>query len=187
MRIISGIYGKRRFDIPKNFKARPTTDFAKENLFNVLNNIIDWECQPTALDLFSGTGSIGFEFLSRGCSKVVCVEKDAVHLAFIQKIAKELKTKDIIPIKGDVFTYLSGTNQQFDIIFADPPFVLSELSKLPDLIFSKNLLTENGLFILEHPSDCSFKEHPRFSQQRVYGSVNFSLFSGKKFISTLTH
>ena len=175
MRIISGIYGKRRFDIPKNFRARPTTDFAKENLFNVLNNMIDWD-GLVALDLFSGTGSIGFEFLSRGCSKVVCVEKDAVHLAFIQKVAKELKTNDLIPLRGDVFTYLSEARKQFDLIFADPPYALSELSEIPDLIFSKKHLNENGLFILEHPSDCSFKDHPHFSQQRVYGSVNFSLF-----------
>ena len=176
MRIISGIYGKRRFDIPKNFKARPTTDFAKENLFNVLNNLIDWSEGLVALDLFSGTGSIGFEFLSRGCSKVVCVEKDPVHHAFIQKVAKELKTNDLIPVKGDVFTYLSGARRSFDIIFADPPYALSELSEIPDLIFSKKLLNENGLLILEHPGDCSFSEHPGFFRQRVYGSVNFSLF-----------
>ena len=176
MRIISGIYGKRRFDIPKNFKARPTTDFAKENLFNVLNNLIDWTEGPVALDLFSGTGSIGFEFLSRGCSKVVCVEKEAGHHAFIKKVAKELKTNDLISIRGDAFTYLSGMRRPVDINFADPPYALSELSEIPDLIFSKKLLNENGWLILEHPSGHSFKKHPAFSQQRVYGSVNFSLF-----------
>ncbi|MCL1943093.1 MAG: RsmD family RNA methyltransferase [Candidatus Azobacteroides sp.] len=176
MRIISGIYGRRRFDLPKNFKARPTTDFAKENVFNVLNNLLDWEKPMTALDLFSGTGSIGFELLSRGCKKVVCVEKDAVHHAFIQKTAKELKTEDLIAVRGDVFTYISNTPFRFNIIFADPPYSLPEIPAIPDLIFSGNLLEEGGLFILEHSSNHSFKEHPRFLQQRVYGSVNFSLF-----------
>lgn len=176
MRIISGIYGKRRFTIPKNFKARPTTDFAKENLFNVLNNMLDWDDITVALDLFSGTGSIGFEFLSRGCEKVVCVEKDSVHYAFIQKVAGELKTEKLIPIKGDAFTYLSDTFMKFDLIFADPPYVLKNIPEIPDLVFSRELLNPDGLLILEHPDTYSFKDHPRFLQQRTYGSVNFSMF-----------
>ncbi len=175
MRIISGIYGRRRFSVPKNFRARPTTDLAKENLFNVLNNFIDWE-ESEVLDLFSGTGSIGFEFLSRGCPKVTCVEKDGMHYAFIQKVAKELNDENLIAIKGDAFTYIFNTLQQFDIIFADPPYALSELPQIPELIFSKKILKEDGLLILEHPANYSFNDHPYFFQNRVYGSVNFSMF-----------
>ena len=175
MRIVSGIYKSRRFEVPKNFKARPTTDFAKENLFNVIGNLIDLE-DAIALDLFAGTGNISFEFLSRGCKEVICVEKDPVHHAFIQKVGKELKTEDLIAIKGDVFTFLNSCKQTFDVIFADPPYALKDLAKVPELVLSGNLLNPEGIFVMEHPKEYDFSELPFFYQKRIYGAVNFSIF-----------
>ena len=179
MRIVSGIYKSRRFEVPKNFKARPTTDFAKENLFNVIGNLIDLE-DAVALDLFAGTGNISFEFLSRGCKEVICVEKDPVHHAFIQKVGKELKTEDLIAIKGDVFTFLNSCKQTFDVIFADPPYALKDLARVPELVLSGNLLNPEGIFIMEHPKEYDFSELPFFYQKRIYGAVNFSIFIHNK-------
>lgn len=176
MRVISGIYKRRRFDVPRTFKARPTTDFAKENLFNVLNNYIDFEEGIIALDLFSGTGSISIELVSRGCDRVVSIEKDPAHYAFICKIMKEVQTDRCIPVRGDVFKFISSCHEKFDFIFADPPYVLKELGNLPDLVFQHELLKEDGLFVLEHGKDHSFESHPHFIERRVYGSVNFSFF-----------
>ena len=175
MRIISGIYKSRRFDIPKNFKARPTTDFAKENIFNVISNLIDLDgCE--ALDLFAGTGSISFELISRGCKQVVCIEKDFVHYEFIKKVQKILKTEALFPLKADVFRFLENCRQQFDIIFADPPYTLKALEKIPLLIIEKDLLKDNGIFIMEHSKEYDFSNLPCFEQRRVYGAVNFSVF-----------
>ncbi|MDR3060951.1 MAG: RsmD family RNA methyltransferase [Dysgonamonadaceae bacterium] len=175
MRIISGTYKSRRFEVPKNFKAHPTTDFAKENIFNVIGNLIDPD-DSVALDLFSGTGSIGFEFLSRGCKEVICVEKDPFHYAFIQKVKKELKAENLFPVRGDVFTFLHSCKQTFDIIFADPPYALKNLSEVPELVLSRNLLNSGGVFIMEHPKEYDFSGMPFFCQKRVYGAVNFSIF-----------
>jgi len=175
MRIISGIYKSRRFDVPKSFKARPTTDFAKENIFNVIANLMDLnDCE--ALDLFAGTGSISFELISRGCKQVVCVEKDFVHHEFIKKVQKELKTEKLIPVKGDVFRFLENCQQKYDFIFADPPYSLKELSKIPQIIIENQLLKDEGIFIMEHPKECDFSGLPYFNQKRVYGAVNFSVF-----------
>lgn len=177
MRVISGIYKRRRFDVPRTFKARPTTDFAKENLFNVLsNNYIDFEEGVTALDLFAGTGSISIELVSRGCDRVISIEKDRDHHAFICKIMKEVQTDACLPIRGDVFKYINSSREQFDFIFADPPYELKELKTIPDLVFQNNLLKEDGLFVLEHGKQDNFEEHPHFVERRVYGSVNFSFF-----------
>lgn len=176
MRVISGIYKRRRFDVPRTFKARPTTDFAKENLFNVLNNYIDFEEGIIALDLFSGTGSISIELVSRGCDRVVSIEKDPAHYAFICKIMKEVQTDRCIPVRADVFKFISSCHEKFDFIFADPPYALKELGSLPDLVFQHELLKEDGLFVLEHGKDHSFENHPHFIERRVYGSVNFSFF-----------
>lgn len=176
MRIIRGKYGRRRFKVPASFKARPTTDFAKENLFNVIENILYWD-DLVALDLFAGTGSISFELLSRGCKSVTAVESDFSHAAFIMKVAKELKTDNFNLIKGDVFRYLRSEHKSnFNFIFADPPYSLSELPNLPEYIFENNLLAEGGVFILEHPKQYEFASLPYFYQQRIYGSVNFSIF-----------
>lgn len=176
MRIISGIYGRRRFDVPSTFSARPTTDFAKENIFNVIHHLIDLE-GADALDLFAGTGSISFELLSRGCRRVTAVEKNNAHASFIARVAKELKTQDLNLIRGDAFRYLkSAPKQSFDFIFADPPYALKELPDVPALVFERDLLREGGLFIMEHPKTNDFSACPYFYQHRVYGSVNFSLF-----------
>jgi 16S rRNA (guanine(966)-N(2))-methyltransferase RsmD len=175
MRIISGKYKSRRFEAPKSFKARPTTDFAKENLFNVITNRIDLEGMA-ALDLFAGTGSISFELLSRGCKEVVCVEKEVAHYAFIKKVKTELENEDLIAIKGDVFRFIKLCKQTFDFIFADPPYSLKNLDKIPEMILSNDLLKTNGIFVMEHPKEYDFSVLPYFSQKRVYGAVNFSIF-----------
>ena len=176
MRIITGKYKGRHFDIPRSFKARPTTDFAKENIFNVLSHHIDFE-DATALDLFSGTGSITLELLSRGCSHVISVEADRDHHRFIQDCLKKLDTNEAIPLRGDVFRFVKSCKQQFDFIFADPPYALKELPTIPDLIFEKGLLKEGGVFVFEHGKDYDFSAHPHFAEHRSYGSVNFTLFT----------
>jgi 16S rRNA (guanine(966)-N(2))-methyltransferase RsmD len=176
MRIVSGKYRSRRFEVPKSFKARPTTDFAKENLFNVLANLMDWE-DTVALDLFAGTGSISFELLSRGCQEVVCVEKDPAHYAFIKKVKAELKDNHLVTIKGDAFKFIASCTQAFDFIFADPPYSLPDLARIPEQILSGHLLKENGVFVMEHPKEYDFSALPYFTQRRVYGAVNFSIFN----------
>jgi 16S rRNA (guanine(966)-N(2))-methyltransferase RsmD len=175
MRIITGKYKGRHFEIPRSFKARPTTDFAKENIFNVLIQYVDLE-DATTLDLFSGTGSITLELLSRGCSQVISVEMDRDHHRFICECIKKLDTQACIPLRADVFRFLKSCKTQFDFIFDDQPYALKEIPTIPDLIFEKGLLKENGLFILEHGKDHDFSEHPHFVEHRSYGSVNFSLF-----------
>lgn len=179
MRIISGKYGRRRFDVPTHIKARPTTDFARENLFNVLQNLLDFEGMK-ALDLFAGTGAISFELASRGCRRVVAVENYPVQYNFIRKVATQLDAREILPIKGDVFRFVPSCQEKFDFIFADPPYELKGLETLPDLIFENNLLKEEGLFVLEHGKTNNFESHPHFIERRVYGSVNFSFFQFSK-------
>ena len=179
MRIITGIYKGRHFDIPRTFKARPTTDFAKENIFNVLMQYTGFE-GATALDLFSGTGSISLELLSRGCKQVVSVELDRDHHRFIQECLKKLNTDKCVPIRGDVFRFLKSCKQQYDFIFADPPYALKELPQIPDIIFERQLLKEDGLFVFEHGKDYDFSNRPHFLEHRSYGSVNFTLFTAKE-------
>lgn len=164
--------------MPRSFKARPTTDFAKENLFNVLNGYMDFEEGVVALDLFAGTGSISIELVSRGCSRVVAVEKDRRHHAFICDVMNQVKTDKCIPILGDALKYISrGGGEKFDFIFADPPYALKELAEIPDRIIGSGMLKEEtGLLVLEHGKDHSFAEHPCFVEHRAYGSVNFSFF-----------
>lgn len=175
MRIINGKYGKRRFDVPANIKARPTTDFARENLFNVLNNIIDFD-GISALDLFAGTGAISFELASRGCAKVICVEAYHIQYNFIKKVIQTLGAKELIPVKGDVFKFISSCRESFDFIFADPPYDLPRLNEIPKLILSSSLLKPNGLLVVEHSKNNDFSSLPEFEEHRVYGSVNFSFF-----------
>lgn len=175
MRIITGKYKGRHFDIPKTFKARPTTDFAKENIFNVLTQYIDFE-DATALDLFSGTGSITLELISRGCAHVISVELDRDHHRFIQQCIQKLGTEACVPLRGDVFRFIKSCKQQFDFIFADPPYALKELPTIPSLIFEKGLLKDDGIFVFEHGKDYDFSDDPHFVEHRSYGSVNFSIF-----------
>ena len=178
MRIIGGRYKRRRFDVPKSFNARPTTDFAKENLFNVLQHYIDFE-GITALDLFSGTGSISIELLSRGASRVVALEQRREHATFIHSVAKELGEENQLQVlQADVFRFLRGAKPLpvYDFIFADPPYKLREIAVLPELILGSGLLKPDGLLVVEHPQQYDFSSLPHFAERRVYGSVNFSLF-----------
>lgn len=181
MRIITGKYKGRRFDVPRSFKARPTTDFAKENIFNVLQQYVDFE-EAQALDLFSGTGSISLELLSRGCSTIVSVEMDRDHHRFIRECVDKLgEERTCICLRQDVFRYLKTCKMQFDFIFADPPYALPALPQIPDLVLgiapgSHSLLAEDGIFVFEHGKQYDFSQHPCFVEHRSYGSVNFSLF-----------
>lgn len=175
MRIITGIYKGRHFDIPRTFKARPTTDFAKENVFNVINGYMDLD-GSSALDLFSGTGSISLELLSRGCSRVVSVEADRDHARFISQCMKKIGADNDVLIRGDVFRFLKSCHEQFDFIFADPPYALEQLPTIPDLVFEQGLLKEGGLFVFEHGKQYDFSDSPHFQDHRSYGSVNFTLF-----------
>lgn len=179
MRVISGKYKGRHFDVPRNFKARPTTDFAKENLFNILNNIIDFE-ECSALDLFAGTGSISLELLSRGCKEVTSVEMDSLHFAHLRKCANTLGDANWHMVRDDVFRFIRRCSSCYDLIFADPPYALKELKDIPDLILSGNMLKENGIFIFEHGKEYDFGEHPMFLRHVAYGSVNFTFFGTKE-------
>lgn len=176
MRIISGTYRGKQIHPPKNLKARPTTDFAKEGLFNILIHQFDFEGLDI-LDLFAGTGSITYEFASRGVRSVVAVEMAPAHFKFIQQTCRELELDLVTVIRGDAFRYLKKPYQSFDIIFADPPYDHPRLAELPDLLLSTDILTEDGIFILEHPASIIFTAHPRFFQHRKYGGVNFTMFS----------
>ena len=175
MRIITGKYKGRHFEVPRSFSARPTTDFAKENLFNVLRAYVDFE-ETKALDLFAGTGSITLEFLSRGCPKVVCVEKDRKHFAFISSILRLLDHQGVLPLCADALKFVTRCRESFDLVFADPPYALAELPELPDRVLGGELLRQGGLFVLEHGKNLDFSRHPSFLEHRAYGSVNFSFF-----------
>ena len=177
MRIITGKYKGRHFDIPRTFKARPTTDFAKENIFNVLQGYIDFD-GATALDLFAGTGSITLELLSRGCREVVSIEKDRDHHRFIRQCVARLALPEgqSAVLCADVMRYVPRCARQFDFIFADPPYALKELPTVPALVLDHGLLAPRGVFVMEHGKDNDFSAHPRFVEHRSYGSVNFSIF-----------
>jgi len=178
LRIVSGLYRGKTINPPKNFRARPTTDFAKEALFNILVNHFDFE-DIEVLDLFSGTGSIGYEFASRGASSVEMVERNYQHTEFIRKTILEIGISNARIIKSDVFIYIERMNRPFDIIFADPPYELEDLAKIPDKVLSSKLLKKNAWFILEHGATVSFTDHPACFDHRNYGSVHFSFFRVK--------
>ncbi len=175
MRIISGKYKGKPFYPNKKFNARPTTDFAKEGLFNILYNTIEFDGLEI-LDLFSGTGSISYEFLSRGCKTVHAVEKNRNHAMFIDKTAKELKADNFKVFTSDVFKFIKNSTKLYNIIFADPPFDLESLKIIPDLIFDNKILKDDGIFILEHSNIYNFTNHKNFYDNRNYGKVNFSFF-----------
>ncbi len=177
MRIIGGQFKGRRFNPPaKNWPTRPTTDFAKEGLFNIIENNFDIE-DLKVLDLFGGTGSHSYEFISRGCTDVTYVDKFGGCIAFVKKTAETLDIKKYIRIqRGDVFKFIERTPFQYDYIFAGPPYPLPTIPIIPDLIFKNKLLTETGWFVLEHNPNHNFEEHDNFFQVRNYGKTIFSFF-----------
>ncbi|MCF0190225.1 MAG: RsmD family RNA methyltransferase [Marinilabiliaceae bacterium] len=181
MRVVSGKLKGRRFDPPEGFKARPTTDYAKESLFNVLNNFLDFEAVDV-LDLFSGTGSITYEFASRGAHSVTSVELNFKHQRFIEQTIRNFGIEDICKsYRSDAFRYLKDCRRQYDVIFADAPFELQEVGTLPNLIFQNELLRDaDSLLIVEHSEADRFKDDPHLWQVRSYGKVNFSLFKNIK-------
>lgn len=175
MRIVSGFLKGRRFEMPSSkWDTRPTTDYAKESLFNILYNWVELD-GIHVLDLFSGTGNMAYEFASRGAEKVLCVEKFAPCIKYIQKNAESLKIDHILDIqKQEVFSFLSKHQQQYDIVFADPPYDSPKFQLLPNLIFEQNLLNDKGLLIIEHDSRQSFEKNPNFVEYRQYGQSFFS-------------
>lgn len=178
MRIIGGKYRGRIIIPPPGFRARPTTDFARESLFNIINNRIDFE-DITVLDLFSGTGSISYEFASRGAKEVHLVEIEMKHLAGIKRIIKDLGFENIRCVHIDVRAYLKACSVKYDLVFADPPYDLPWLKDLPSLVTGSGIIRDDGFFILEHPRNMSFAGHELLFEHRSYGSVNFSFFRAK--------
>lgn len=175
MRIIGGKYGRRRFDVPKNITARPTTDFARENIFNVLENLEGFE-DKSACDLFAGTGAVSFEFLSRGCNYVTAVEKAPVQASFIRKVAEILGDENLHIVKGDVFRFIDEAVRSYDYVFADPPYDHPRFEEIPGLILGSNLVAPGTIVVVEHSKNRDFSTLPGFRQRRAYGSVNFSIF-----------
>ena len=176
MRIIGGKFKGRIVKPVHGLTARPTTDYARESLFNILNNRVDFE-SISVLDLFSGTGSISFEFSSRGAVTVHLVERNSKHIAAIRHTINDIGLTDIKPIHIDVKAYLKTCRFSYDIVFADPPYDLSWLKNIPDLVIDSGILKEDGFFILEHPRSMDFRSHKMFFEHRNYGSVNFSFFT----------
>lgn len=175
MRIIRGKYGRRRFDVPTNITARPTTDFARENIFNVIENLIDLD-GATALDLFAGTGAISFELLSRGCASVTAVEKASTQYNFIRKVAQILNDSAFHPVRGDALRFIENSVTTFDFVFADPPYNLPGFAEIPSKVLNSRLLKSGSVFIIEHSKEHDFSTLPHFYEHRAYGSVNFSIF-----------
>ncbi len=175
MRIISGHNRGRKITPPKNLPVRPTTDFAKEGLFNILANKVDFE-ELKVLDLFAGTGNISFEFASRGALFIKAVDINNHCVEFIQKTATDLKFQNLRSFKSNVFQYLNNSVETFDVVFADPPYDLEDSVHIPDLVFDNELLNDDGILIVEHSRNLSFIEHQNFIEHRKYGNVNFSFF-----------
>lgn len=183
MRIIGGTLKGRAIFPPSGFKARPTTDFAKEGLFNVLDNMYDLS-SVRVLDLFSGTGSISYEFASRGVPEIYSVEMNPLHASFIKKCAAQFKIGGMHVVRHNVFEFLDICRLDFDIIFADPPYDIEGLDTLPDRVLGRHeasgsgsLLKDGGVFVLEHPGTYSFTGHPGFVKEKKYGNVHFSFFN----------
>jgi len=174
MRIIGGTHKGKQIKTPKDLPVRPTTDFAKEALFNILANKVEFE-NLTVLDLFSGTGHISLEFASRGSNAIVSVDKNFKCVGFLKSISQELKF-NINTVKADVFDFLKTTHTKFDLIFADPPYDLSNIADIHQLVFEQNLLNDNGILIIEHGAKTNLESLHHFSQHRKYGNVNFSFF-----------
>jgi len=180
MRIIGGSHKSRIIKVLSQFKDRPTTDFAKESLFNVLNNTYYFE-DLTVLDLFAGSGSIGFEFASRGTKSITSVDSNKLYSDFIKKQSVEIFGNGIFQvINADVFDFLKKHPLNYDVIFADPPYKIENIDLLPDLVFENKYLNNDSLFILEHSKYINFEQHKYFQKEKIYGYVHFSFFSKEK-------
>jgi 16S rRNA (guanine966-N2)-methyltransferase len=175
MRIIRGSHRGRLIHPPGNLPVRPTTDLAKESLFNILENNFFFQ-DLSVLDLFAGTGSISYEFASRGSKLVVAVESNVRCSRFITDTAKQLNFNTLRTMRVNAFSFLKQSSQKYDIIFADPPYDMEGIELVPQLVFERLLLAENGWLVVEHSREKDFKEHPGFFEQRRYGKVNFSFF-----------
>lgn len=176
MRIVGGKYKGRVFTPGKTFKARPTTDMAKESLFNILQNTLDFE-SIRALDLFAGTGSISYELASHGCTDITTVEINVDHIHFIKEVLDKLGEKNVRLVKSNVFVFAARIKEQFDLIFADPPYDHPKFVEVVDLVYKNNLLKPEGTFVLEHSGNFDYSSHPQFKELRRYGSVHFSIFT----------
>jgi 16S rRNA (guanine966-N2)-methyltransferase len=179
LRIIGGILKGKQLIAPKNLPVRPTTDFAKEGLFNILNNKIDFD-EITVLDLFTGTGNMAFEFASRGAKKVTAIDMHSPCLNFVRDTAKTLGLKTIVTDRVDVFKYLSKSNLPFDLIFADPPYELANIDQISDLVLKNKLLNPSGWLIVEHGPKTNLSDKVGFIEMRKYGNVHFSFFQFKE-------
>ncbi len=176
MRIIAGNLRGRRLNPPANLPVRPTTDMARESLFNILNNYVDFE-DCTVLDLFAGTGAVSLEFVSWGVKQVTSIDINNSCTDFIKSSAHQFGVDNVHVVRADVFDLLKRANKRFDIVFADPPYALQDLPLLPDRVFESGVVDDDGIFILEHPREYDFQNHPHFWQHRKYGKVNFSFFA----------
>ena len=176
MRVVRGSLKGRRIQAPTHLPVRPTTDFAKESLFNTLNNRVDFE-ELNVLDLFAGIGSISYEFASRGATSVLAIDNNPKCADFIKQTIDKLHIENLRVMRTDAFAYIAKTRQTFDIIFADPPYDLQTIHLLPSLIFEYNLLNPSGCFILEHSEKHDFSTFPQFTELRKYGKVHFSFFN----------
>jgi len=179
MRIIGGTLKGLRLNPPTNLPVRPTTDLAKEALFNILLNKIEFE-GIKVLDLFSGTGNISLEFASRGASEVVSIDRSIQCINYVKDTSRQHKLTQVKTFKADVFKYLEIETEQYDVIFADPPYDLSKIPEIPKIIFEKNLLLPGGLLIVEHQSLQNLSNHAKFVEQRKYGHSSFSFFENKQ-------
>jgi 16S rRNA (guanine966-N2)-methyltransferase len=176
MRIVSGTHRGRSIHPPKNLPVRPTTDFAKESLFNILNNYIEFD-ELKVLDLFCGTGNISYEFLSRGCKEITAVDSSYACCEFVKKTIQALGFPKTKVIKADVFSFLKNSLETYDLVFADPPYDLEKLDQIVPLVIEKNMLNEGGWLIIEHGPRTDLSAQPNFKEKRVYGNVNFSFFT----------
>jgi 16S rRNA (guanine966-N2)-methyltransferase len=178
MRIVSGTHKGRIIQTPKNLPVRPTTDFAKESIFNILNNHFEFGGLKI-LDLFCGTGNMSYEFASRGCSDITSIDSNYSCCEFVKKTIATFKMEQIKVMKSDVFSFLKRANNSYHIIFCDPPYDLENFELIPELVFSNDLLKTHGWLIVEHGTETSLSKLENFSEHRKYGNVNFSIFQKK--------
>jgi len=182
VRIIRGSHRGRQIAAPKSLPVRPTTDYAKEGLFNILEHTFDFE-ELEVLDLFSGTGSMAYEFASRGCKTVTAIDNHRSCVNFIVQTAQKFEFSNIRVAKMDVFKFLKMNKKPYGLVFADPPYTFKDIPVLPSLILNKNTLYDGGWLVLEHSGSYNFSEEPYFREKRKYGEVNFSIFE----FSALAH